>query len=276
MRPPLYGGCRLYARPALYAPDRLRRQLVFGSVVTLSTAALVGCGDQATLEGLSVGRTGRVTGVISGDSFEIDGGETIKLAGVEAPRASDSYGAEATDVLAGLIEGARVVLLHGGARQDPFGRTVAHVRTTSGGRWVQGALLDRGATRVRTYPDNRALARSMLAREASARTGRRGLWALADYTVLLPEEVTGQERGLQLVEGRVERVGRSASSIYFDFSREWRNGLSAEIPRGALSDFRSAKVDPIDLEGRMVRIRGAIHGRRMILDHPEQIELLRG
>ena len=267
----------MYARPLPYALSRGRRQLLIGSVVTLSTGLLAGCGDQGLLEGLATGRSGRVTGVIAGDALEIDGGEVVRLAGVEAPRADQPHGSEAGEALARLIDGQRVDLLHGGARSDPFGQTLAHVRVTGSRRWVQGAMLDSGAVRVRTFPDNRALARPMLAREARARAGKRGLWALPDYQVLLADEVTGDERGLVLVEGEIERIGRGAGGqLYLDFSRDWRSGLSAEILRAAVGDFRSAGIDPIELQGRLVRVRGTVRGRRLPIDHPEQVEQLRG
>lgn len=274
---PFIGGCRLQARRPPYEPSLARRQLVFGTLVTFSTAGLVACGDQGTLEGLAPGKSGRVTGVIAGDSLEIDGGEVVRLAGVEAPRPDQPYGEEAAQALARLVDGQRVDLLHGGARRDPFGRTVAHVRLDRGRTWVQGAMLEAGALRVRTFADNRALAREMLGREAKARAARRGLWALDVYQIRLPNELEAQGRGLVILEGRVERVGRGGGGqLYLDFSRDWRDGVSAEIVRAALGDFRSAGLDPLDLQGRLVRVRGALRGRTLLIDHPEQVERLRG
>ncbi len=116
-----------------------------------------------------------------------------------------------------------------------------------------------------------------MAREGAARRARRGLWALKAYQVLLPGEVTRDDRGLVLVEGRIRRVGRSGGGgVYLDFSDNWRGALSAEIPAAALRDFRSAGVDPYDLQGRLLRVRGGVHSLRLILDHPEQVERLKG
>jgi micrococcal nuclease len=238
---------------------------------------LAACGgDGGALDGLSAGKQGRVSGVISGDSFEIDGGEVVHLAGIEAPRPGEPYGEEAAAALTRLVNGQTVELLHGGARTDPFQRTVAQVRTLATRRWVQGELLDAGAVRVRTFADNRALAKVMLAREARARAARRGLWNLDDYAVRLPDEVDPAARGLVIVEGRIARVGRLGDGgVYIDFSRDWRGVVSAEIPRSAMHDFRAAGIDPMDLQGRLVRIRGGVHGLRLTLDHPEQVERLR-
>jgi len=261
------------------APTR-RRCLALGLRFGLAAMGpvLVGCtGDGGALDGLAAGKQGRVSGVIDGDSFEIDGGEVVRLAGVEAPRPDQPYGDEAADALARLVDGQKVELLHGGARSDPFERTVAQVRTLETRRWVQGALLDAGAVRVHTFADNRALAKAMLAHEAKARAGRRGLWRLDEYAIRLPDEVDPGARGLVIVEGRIDRVGRSGDGgLYLDFSRDWRGSVSAEIPRSAVHDFRAAGLEPLDLQGRLVRIRGAVHALRVTRDHPEQVERLRG
>ena len=238
---------------------------------------LAACGDGGALDGLAQGKQGRVTGIVSGDTIELDGGDEVRLAGVEAPHGSAPYADEARAALERLVDGRRVELLHGGAHSDPFGRTVAQVRDLQSRRWIEGALIDAGAVRVRTFADNRALAAVMLARETAARRARRGLWALPIYRVALPGEIARDDRGLILVEGRVRRVGRaSEGGVYLDFSDDWRGALSAEIPSEALRDFRSAGVDPYDLQGRLIRVRGSVHDLRLVLDHPEQVERLRG
>jgi endonuclease YncB( thermonuclease family) len=247
-------------------------------LVTLAALSpgLSGCGDAGALDGLAAGRQGRVSAVLSGDTLELDGVEQVRLAGVEAPRPDDPYGQQAATLIERLTVGQTVTLLHGGAKLDADGSTVAQVRTVQSRRWLQGAMIDAGAARVRTSADNRALAKLMLAKEAGARAARRGLWALDDYRVLLPTEVEPWARGLVLVEGRVARAGRTEEGdVYLDFDREWRGGLSADIPKTALRDFRSARLDPLDLQGRLVRVRGAVERLRLILDHPEQVEPLR-
>jgi len=258
------------------APSRAARQLGIVLALTLSTI-LTACGDDGALEGLATGRQARVDTSVSGDELKLDDGQVVRLAGVEAPKAGAPYADAARDTLARLAGGRRVNLLYGGARTDPFGRPVAQVRTVDGHVWLEGALLDQGAVRVRTFADNRALARAMLQREARARAAHRGLWALDAYKVRLPEEVTPDDHGLTVVEGRVAGVGRDrAGDVYLDFTPDWHSGVSAEIPRAALRDFRAAGLDPADLQGRLVRVRGAIHGLRLALDHPEQIERLKG
>jgi micrococcal nuclease len=264
----------MYSRLGYYTLSRTRRQVILGASAAL-LPILAGCGDPGALDGLAAGETGRVSAVPGGDRIELDGGETVDLAGVEAP--GPPYATESQAALARLVEGKGVQLMYGGAHASPYGRTVAQLRTVDGRAWVQGALLEQGAVRVRTFADNRALAKIMLAREAGARAARRGLWAYDQFRVRLPNEVEAGETGLMIVEGRVQQAGRFGDgSIYLDFDKDWRKNVSAVIPRSALRDFRSAGVDPIDLQGRLIRIRARkSYGLRLTLDHPEQLERLR-
>lgn len=239
-------------------------------------APLAACGDEDRLDGLAKGPEGRVTGIANGDAFDLEGHERVRLAGIEAPKGDLPYAMEAERALSRLAEGRRVKLYFGGAHADLFGRTIAQVRDADSRAWLQLSLLDQGAARVRTWADNRALARVLLAHEARARAANRGLWALPAYRVRLPQEVEPPDHGLFLVEGRVRRVGEGGGGIYLDFADDWRGTLSLQTPRRALKDFRAAGLDPLDLEGRLIRVRGTVNDLRMTVDHPEQIERLKG
>jgi hypothetical protein len=64
------------------------------------------------------------------------------------------------------------------------------------------------------------------------------------------------------------------------FQRGSGDRFTAEIDAKALSDFGTAGKAPEKLAGRMIRVRGPIRyspdGPVMKLDHPEQVELLKG
>jgi micrococcal nuclease len=197
------------------------------------------------------------------------------LAGVAAPAPGEAYGDQARAALQGLAGGSTVRLSYGGAAEGPY-----HLRQAPSRRWVQQALLEAGAVRVRTRPNDRALAREMLRVEARARQARRGLWSLPDYQVRLPQEVVAQrDEGFQLVEGRVLRAAEAGGRVFLEFSAQWRGGFSIETPAAAVPDFLAAGVELSALKGRLVRVRGEVRptafGPRLRLDHPEQLERLR-
>ncbi len=236
--------------------------------------ALAGCGDGGGLDRLAAGERGRVAEVRSGDVVVLRSGQVVRLAGLQAPRRDEPGGEAALSDLRRLTEGREVELFYGGARKDPFGRTLAQVRLADGRRWVQCALLRDGVARVRTFADNRALAGPMLACEARARRQGRGLWALAGNAVRLPGEIDDRASGFQIVEGRVTRATSAGGGVYLDFA-DARGGFAVQVAGRAAPDLRKAGLEPGSLAGHLIRVRGVIGDGLMRVDHPEQIELLK-
>jgi endonuclease YncB( thermonuclease family) len=233
--------------------------------------ALASCGGDP-LDRLAEGGRGRVEAALAGGLVRLDDGAVVRLAGVDVPGRGESGWTEARAALAGVAMGRTVSLLHGGVRSDGFGRAIAHLRTTTERRWVQGALLDAGLARVRTAPGDRALAREMLEREARARIARRGLWASEVWRVRLPDEVG---HGFTLVEGRLAMVAPEGSEVGLAFAQ---GGLRLEVSPRTAKDLASAGLAPDVLGGRVVRVRGTVRsgalGPTLTIDHPEQIEVL--
>lgn len=237
---------------------------------------LAACGDGGGLDRLAAGERGRVAEVRSGDLFVLDSGQTVRLTGLDTPWRGEPGAEAAQDDLRRLVGGREVELFHGGARKDDYGRVLAQVRLVEGRRWVQCALLRDGVARVRTWADNRALARPMLDCEAEGRRARRGLWAGATSPVRLPGEIDGRASGFQIVEGQVARARSTDRGVYLDF-KDARGGFAAEIDRRAIGDLRKAGLDAPALTGQLVRVRGVIgYDGMMRIDHPEQIERLSG
>lgn len=243
-------------------------------LVVLMTGLCAACGQGAALDGLADAGAEVVAGAVDGDTLTTHSGREVRLAGIVAPALDAPYGPEARDALAGLANSRQVRLLSGGAG-DGF-----QVRDAKSRAWLQKTLLAQGAARVRTLPGEQALAKEMLGAEAAARVANRGLWALPDYQVRLPREVVeGKLIGFQIVEGRVLAVSETAGRVYMEFNRPWRGGFSTETPYAQARDFASAGVDPRDLRGTLIRVRGPVratrYGPRLMLTHPEQIERLR-
>lgn len=241
--------------------------------------ALAGCGGPG-VDQLAAGPKAVVAEVRSGDAVVLKSGLVVRLAGVEAPKGADPFAAEAREALAKLVLGREVQLMYGGARQDAYGRALAHLKLAhpefgKGGAWIEKALLEAGDVRVHTWPDNRALARPMLDAEARARQAKRGLWALAAYQVRLPDEAAARPFGFQVVEGRVVSAADRGGALKLDLER-W---VEAEVPREAEAAFTSSGLTLADLPGKLVRIRGFVRPGSgeglMKLDHPEQVEVLR-
>ena len=252
----------------------MRRLLIVGMGLAV-LLGLSGCGEGGALDRLATGETGKVASVASGDEITLDNGLQVRLAGVETPWMDEPGGRGAQADLSGLVLGRSVQLFYGGARRDPGGRALAQVRLVDGRVWVEGRLLRDGWARVRTFADNRALNATMLSDEARARKARLGLWAMPDYEVRLPQEMTRDTHGYQIVEGRVASVTPARAGTYLDFSKD-HSGFAAVVDPKAISDLTAAGMTPSSLTGRLIRVRGMIGwDGQMRIDHPEPIELLK-
>ena len=62
---------------------------------------------------ISFGQEIRVVRVIDGDTFVIEGGERVKMIGINAPELKDIYGVESKNHLKTLIESKYVNLIKG-------------------------------------------------------------------------------------------------------------------------------------------------------------------
>jgi hypothetical protein len=145
------------------------------------------------------------------------------------------------------------------------------------GRWLQGEMVARGMARVRSLPDNRSRLADLLRAEAAARAGKRGIWAHPFYRVRSPRDAEGDIDSFQIVEGAVIDRARVRDRIYLNFGPDWRTDFTVSIETRLLPAFVKASLDPTDLKGRTIRVRGWIESRNgpfIDATHPEQIEVL--
>jgi len=113
----------------------------------------------------------RVASVHDGDTLRLEGGERVRLWGIDAPELKQPYGIQARDFLARLVEGKSVHLrLHG---EDRYGRLLAEVEL--GGRSVNEMLLSAGlAWWFKRYTPAEKRYEQL---EQKARQRRLGLWS---------------------------------------------------------------------------------------------------
>ena len=78
---------------------------------------------------ISFGQEIRVVRVIDGDTFVIEGGERVRMIGINAPELKDIYGVESKNHLKTLIESKYVNLIKGDvtANKDYFKRLLRYV-----------------------------------------------------------------------------------------------------------------------------------------------------
>ena len=262
-----------------------RFAVVFLLVLAVKATSAAGASAVPPPVGLALEREAHVVEVIDGSTVLLDDGETVRLAGIEAPgrthAGADSPAAqlakEARQALAALVQGRRVALGLGASRRDRYGRLRAHLVRADDGTWIQGALLTAGLARVHSLVDDRAAVADMLAIERRARTARLGIWSQPAYRVRAADETDAGLRSFQLVEGRVRAAAVVRGRAYLNFGRDWREDFTVSIAPRDRRRFEAEGIAVEDYEGRLVRVRGWIesfNGPMIEATHPEQIEVL--
>lgn len=191
---------------------------------------------------LDPGPVRTVTRVLDAETLVLDDGSAVRLMGALAPRARDAGAeagtwppeTEAIKFLSDLVLGKRVKLAFGGRRKDRYGRFLAQVFLDDGGRteWVQGALLAMGHARMYGLPDSFACAHELLAHEAEARRKRLGLWDNGVYRAMAanhPEALMRLRGKYERVIGRVVSIGRTKSTTYLNFGKDWHSDFTVKI-----------------------------------------------
>lgn len=160
------------------------------TTLVLAAASLLAaaCASPTPGSGPPADGAGVVTHVVDGDTLDVEVGgteERVRLIGVDTPesvardRPVQCYGTEASAYLASLVpEGTAVRLERDAVARDQFGRLLAYVYRDEDDLLVNRALIERGYADAVTYGDNEALYPELVAAEAAARDGGRGLWGV--------------------------------------------------------------------------------------------------
>jgi hypothetical protein len=162
--------------------------------------------------------------------------------------------------------------------QDRYGRLVAFAFAGEAQQSLQQSLLETGLARVSARIGDKACAAALLTTERTARERRRGRWADPNFAPLPAENLIRlqAERGhFALVEGKVLSVRESGATIYVNFGRRWTRDFTVTILKRQQRSFAAAGLEPKQLEGRHIRVRGWIEQRGgpiIQAEAPEQIE----
>lgn len=218
-----------------------------------------------------------VATVRDGRTLVLDDGREVRLAGIEA---TDGR----RDALQSLVGGRNVRLERLGPEHDRYGRLVALIYTddktgNNNGPSIQQTMLEQGQARVAARIGDKACAAVLLRAERAARAVRRGLWADPNFAPLRSQDtvrISGVRGQFTIIEGKVLSVRETSATIYLNFGHRWTRDFTVTIPKRSRREFADAGVDPKQLEGRLIRIRGWIEQRSgpvLEVVAPEQIEL---
>ena len=233
---------------------------------------------------LKRGELAEVRHIIDPLTVQLHDGRLVRLSGIEVPDMDvnhpGAYALLARDILTDMLNEQTVQIYQSKneqGRSNRMGHMLAQLERQSDGLWVQGVLLSLGLARVRTSVFNPEMAAEMLAIEDQARTEDIGIWSEDEHRVLAPDEVEGFENSVRVVEGRVVSTAMRNNQIYINFGSNWRDDFTISIAPEDKRRFSRAGIDPLQWNGKMVRVRGWVdsyNGPYIQIDHPAAVEIL--
>lgn len=245
---------------------------LFAGVLSAALAAASGPADAEFVT---------VTHVIDGDTVEIEGGERVRLLGIDTPEdkrirknrdgtkrlvPAQPFFLEAKNFLRELVAKKRVEMRVGDESVGYYGRTLARLYLP-GGVDVQRELLRRGYAMVTAYPPNIAHLQNYAAAEAEACRAGRGLWSSAHFALQNIADGAPIRSGMGRAVGVVTRVERRNNDVRVSIDER----LTLLIYRGAWRKYWPAERAE-DLLGRRLiargRIKAAGRGHILRIRHP--------
>jgi hypothetical protein len=272
--------CSYFPQPA--AMMKLRHFSAIVSVLSGCASIMCSAVAQEPCKLTAIG-TVKIAAVRDDRTLMLDDGRELRLAAIEA-------GADDRDALQNLIGGRplrlerqgleRQGLERQGSELDRYGRLVAFAYAGDAQQSLQAAMLEQGRARVSARIGGKACADALLTTERAARAARRGLWADPNFAPLQAENLTrltAEQGHFALVEGKVLSVRESGATIYVNFGRRWTRDFTVIILKRQQRIFAVAGVEPKQLEGRRIRVRGWIEQRGgpvIVAETSEQIEFV--
>jgi endonuclease YncB( thermonuclease family) len=215
------------------------------------------------------------------DVLILKDGRALHLEGIRVPRAAQDRAPQALDdqaydALNALAKNRDLVARAVWPKEDRYDRIRAQVFTDDG-TWLQNEMLRRGLARVDIAPDRGECYRDLYDAEGQARAAHLGLWSSPAYTIRTPDTVKADVGTFQLVVGRVLSTDLRDGRAYLNFGTDWKTDFTVTISPDDMKTFRRMGVDPLDYQGKLVRVRGMVqwlNGPEIEVGNPKQIELL--
>lgn len=126
-----------------------------------------------------------VTKVVDGDTVQIEGGQTVRLIGIDTPETVDPrrpvqcFGVEASNETKRLLQGQRVVLTKDVSEKDRYDRLLRYIYlpiSQTEMLFVNKHLVEEGFAKAYTYPPDVKFSEEFVSAQNRAREAGKGLW----------------------------------------------------------------------------------------------------
>ena len=171
----------------------------------------------------------RVEKVLDGDTLVLEGGERLRLRGIDAPEVGHKgapgqyYGQEAGKALSALVAGRVIRLDRDELGRDRYGRLVGLARLGDG-RLVNLAMIELGAAFVYPHPSDKdsGLAKTLHAAQVAAMDRGKGFWPglMRSRDAVQPYVGNRNSKRFHVVSCPQGRTVKSANQVRFSSLRE--------------------------------------------------------
>lgn len=231
---------------------------------------------------------GTVALAVDGLRLTLNDGQIVELSGIEIPGMNEmgaadpsNFPLQAKQALDQLFVKDKDIILYQTRDKDTgrvnrMGHTLAHVVQKPGNVWIQSYLVRQGLARVAPTLRNPELADQLYKIEQQARDEKRGIWADGSaYTVVKTADPINPSPRFIVAEGTVVKAAIVSNRVYLNFGDDWKKDFSVGVEPDVRRALARAGIDPLQLQGKALRIRGWVrdyNGPFIDLETPAQIE----
>jgi len=144
--------------------------------------------------------------VYDGDTVVLEGGQRVRLLGVNTPeiesrhRQSESGGVAAKEWLQKQLQGKKAYLEFDEEKHDHYKRLLAHIFLPDG-KHLNLALVENGLAIANIIPPNIRYADTLINAQQQAEKQKLGLWSMPDYQAYPLNEISSNRKGWQRLIG---------------------------------------------------------------------------
>ncbi len=241
-------------------------------VAWLSAAAADACSPPATAQPV------QIRYVHDGDTLILRDDTRVRLIGINTPEVArkgqpaEALAVKARNRLRQLLfqHDNRARLVYGKQKQDPHGRSLAHLWLADDSN-LAARLLAEGLGWSIAIPPNIRFLDCYREAEETARTASLGVWKRADYAATPSTELRLRDTGFRRVRGRVIRVNRGGGATWINLEGRF----AVRTPDRDMQYFRDHPDNSwlgreIELSGWLYAAKGEL---RVNIHHPAALRL---
>ncbi len=149
--------------------------------------------------------TAFVTRVVDGDTFEIEGGDGVRLLGINTPERGQSLYRNATIFLKNMIEGKNITMEKDGTGKDKYGRRLRHVFIE--GIFVNEEIIRSGLANIYMLSTSGKYSARLKSAERYAIENNMGLWMTG----------TGHKNCISIADFNWNSEGNDNENLYDEY-----------------------------------------------------------